>query len=159
LFGLRQDRGTIEIPTFGPGGSFPENAELYLTRADYRYGRYAPTFKVSNSVTLGAMPTRTRARNWTAEETARYTKEPPTHSPPIRPPHARPNTAVAGTAIGGSLRYVEPNGHLLGVEYQLGGEKSLGRLVPIFRRDQESTLPNRVLARDGYAVGGVEVKS
>ncbi len=36
-----------------------------MVRGDARYGPQAPTFKVSNSVTMGVMPVTTKVRNWT----------------------------------------------------------------------------------------------
>ncbi len=71
------------------------------------------------------------------------------------------DTSWAGDATGSAcLRYVEPNGLLLGLEFQLGEwdkEKCIGRVTPIFKRDQPTMLAKRVIAKDGYAVAGVEV--
>jgi hypothetical protein len=158
-----QERGTIEITAgFGPfGGEFPKNAELYMTRGDGRYGRFAPTFKVSTSVTMGVMPVTTKARNWTQEEIDRYTKDPPNSTNPNAHPTVGEDTAFLGDAKNGvKLRYVEPKGRLLGLEYRLGEwdkEKCVGGLVPIFTRDQPATMPTRVIAREGYAVAGAEI--
>lgn len=162
FFGQR-DRDTIEVKTFGPFGSFPQNAELYMVRVDGRYGPQAPTFKVSNSVTMGVMPTSTKARNWTQDEIDRYTKEPPNYTAANVHPDVGRDTAWAGDTKGGAvLRYVEPKGHLLGLEYQVGEwdkEKCIGRLTPIFTRDQPTILAKRVVAKDGYAVAGAQVHS
>lgn len=162
FFGPQRDRGTFELTTFGPFGGFPKNAELYMTNGDYRYGHRSPTFKVSNSVVLGTMGTLTKARNWTAEEIARYTKDPPNHTAAnVHPKVGKDTEFVGDTTGGGPMRYVEPAGHLLGLEHRLGEwekEKCIGGLTAVFRRDQEP-MPGqtRVVAKDGYAVGGVEV--
>jgi hypothetical protein len=138
--------------------------ELYLTRGEGRYGMQPmPVFKVSNSVTVGNMPRKTLARNWTKEEIDRLTKPPPNYANANAHPNVGQDTPFAGdTTGGGSMRYVEPGGLLLGVEYRLGEwdkEKCLGTLVPIFSRQQPATLKDRVLAPEGYAVGAFKVQS
>jgi hypothetical protein len=161
FFGPQQDRGTFELKTFGFGG-FPKNAELYMTNGDFRYGVHSPTFKVSNSVVLGTMPVQTKARNWTGLEIARYTKDPPNHTAANVHPAVGKDTEVVGDAKNGTpMRYVQPGGHLLGLEFRLQEwekEKAIGGLTAVFLRDQEPTPGlTRVMAKDGYAVGGVEV--
>jgi predicted Zn finger-like uncharacterized protein len=164
-FGLGgRDRGTVEVTTFGPFGSFPKNAEIYLTRHDGRWGKHSPTFKVSNSVIMGAMGVTTKARNWTKEEIDRYTKDPPNHLAVNVHPNVGKDTDFVGEVKGGVLmRYVEPKGHLLGLEVRLGEwekEKCIGGgLTAIFSRDQAPNWPQaqRLIAKDGYAVAGAEV--
>ena len=163
FFGPQQDRGTFELKTFGgPFGGFPKNAELYMTNSDHRYGVHSPTFKVSNSVVLGNMPTQTRARNWTGLEIARYTKDPPNHTAANVHPNVGKDTEFVGdTKSGVGMRYVEPGGNLLGLEYRLlewEKEQRVAGLTAVFKRDQEATPGlTRVMAKDGYAVGGIEV--
>lgn len=164
LFSLgRQDRGTIEITTFGPFGSFPQNAELYVTRGDHRWGRLSPTFKVSNSVVMGAMAVSTKARNWTKEEIDRFTKDPPNYLAANQHPNVGKDTAFVGESKkGGSNRYVEPKGYLLGLDYfVVTWEKERcigGSMAPVFSRDQPpAPATKRVVAKDGYVVAGAEV--
>ncbi|HEV3443140.1 MAG TPA: zinc-ribbon domain-containing protein [Gemmataceae bacterium] len=163
---MNQTRGTLEISTmFGGFGrpAFAKNMEAYLTHSDPRYGPNTPHFKVSNSITLGTMPTMTRPRNWTREEIDRLTKPPPNYTNANGHPNVGADTPFAGdTTGGGSFRYVEPAGLLLGAEYRPGEwdkEKCIGGLVPVFSRDQPPTGQTRILARDGYAVGGFKVQS
>ncbi len=164
LFSLgRKDRGTIEVTTFGPFGSFPQNAELYVTRGDHRWGRLSPTFKVSNSVVMGVMPVTTKARNWTKDEIDRYTKEPPNYLAANLHPNVGKDTAFVGESKkGGSNRYVEPKGYLLGLDYfVVTWEKERcigGSMAPVFSRDQPPAPgTKRVVAKDGYVVAGAEV--
>jgi hypothetical protein len=160
IFG-QQDRGTLEVKTFGPFHSFPQNAELYLVRGDGRYGPKSPTFKVSNSVLMGVMPVTTKARNWTNEEIDLYTKDPPNYTAANVHTGIGRDTPLVGDSKGGvALRYVEPKGRMLGLEFRLGeweNEKCVGGLTAVFTRDQPVTLPNRVLAKEGYAVAGAQV--
>ncbi len=158
----RQDRGTIEVSSFGPFAQFPQNAELYLVRTDSRYGVNMPTFKVSNSVTMGTMPITTKARNWTAEEIARLTAPPPNHTAANVHPKVGKDTEFVGDTQGGvKLRYVEPKGHLLGLDFRMGEwekEKCFAGLTAVFSREQPPTiLTKRVIAKEGYAVSGAEV--
>jgi hypothetical protein len=167
LFGPLKSHGTLEAAERfrGPfGAKLPEDLEIYLIRGDARYGPQAPTFKVSNSATIGMMTKRTRARNWTKEEIARLSQPPPNYSNPNAHPNVGQDTPFVGDTTGGiPNRYVEPQGLLLGLDYRTGeweGEKCLGGLVPVFGRDQPvGPGMSRVLAKDGYAVGGVKVRT
>jgi hypothetical protein len=159
----QQERGTIELKMFG-FGSFPKNVELYMTRGDHRWGHLSPTFKVSNSVVMGQMAASTKPRNWTQEEIDRYTKDPPAYLAANLHPGVGQDTAFVGDVKGGgNNRYVEPKGHLLGVDYRLwewDKEKCFGGLNPVFTRDQPVAVGSqRVVAKDGYAVGSAEVHS
>jgi hypothetical protein len=142
----------------------PKDVEVYFTRGDMRYAPNPPTFKVSNSAVIGNMSKRTQPRNWTADEIARLTQPPPNHSSPNIHPDVGRNTEFAGDTTGGfPNRYVEPGGLLLGIDYRTGewdGEPCLGGVVPVFDAKQPpAPVTQRVLARDGYAVGAVRVRS
>lgn len=131
---------------------------MYVTRGDDRY-RPPAKFMVSNTVVMGQMKVTTRARDWTPEEIERYGKPPPNYMTT----NVHPNVGedVPPLAAGGfKNRFVEPDGRLLGLEYNLSEwnkEKCVGGLVPIFSADQPPSLRSRVLARPGYAVAGAEV--
>lgn len=156
---------TIEIEQHFPSfnrPSFPENMELYLVRSDRRYGpTNTPQFKVSTSAVRGSMPSQALARNWTAEEAARLRQPPPNYASANAHPNSGHDTPFAGDTTGGGLfRFVDPERPLLGVESRMGAwdnEPSVGQLVPVFARDQPVTIQPRVIAPEGYAVGGVNV--
>lgn len=162
-----QKSGTIEIDQRGPSfgrSAFPVNAELYLHRSEHRYGfQNQPRFKVSNSAVLGSMPSLTLARSWTAEEADKLTKPPPNFANPNAHANVGHDTPFAGdTTGGGLLRYVDPEKPLLGLEYRVANwenESCLGQLVAVFTRDQPSTFQPRVIAPEGYAVGGMNVQT
>jgi hypothetical protein len=163
---VNQDHGTIELVgvkrfgniTIPRNANFPKNAEFYVTRGDDRY-RPPSKFIVSNTAVLGEMKVKTRARDWTAEEIARYGKPPPNYTSPNV--HLEVGEDVPAIPEGGGkLRYVEPEGRLLGLEYSLGEwnkEKCVSGLTPIFSTDQPKSKPTRVMARPGFAVAGAEV--
>ncbi len=165
---MGQTQGTLEVKS--PFHSFPPQAipkdlEAFLTHPDQRYGGpNMPEFKVSTSAIMGHPAKLTRARNWTAEEIARLSQPPPNYANPNAHPGVGVETTLAGDHDPGTVskRFVEPNGHLLGLEYRFSEwarEKCLGAVVPIFNRDQPTTLPDRLLAREGYAVAGIKVQS
>ena len=158
------NKGEIEIedsfPTPFSDSSFPKNFEVYLVRSEHRYGPdWRREFKVSNSVTIGAVPNLTFARNWTPDEAARYRQPFPDYTNPNAHKDVGTLTEYVGNPKGGGeQRYVSPEGRLLGVEYRPGewdGEKCIGQLVCVFDRDQPTTLPERVIANEGYVVGAV----
>jgi hypothetical protein len=165
LYPLTESRGTIEI-NLGiapPGQTHPKDAELYLTRNDSRWGPHSPTFKVSNSTFMGTFDEakRTPVRGWTKEEFERLSQPPPAYATPNTTDGT--DTKFAGdTTGGGSFRYVDPNGHVIGVHYTLGswdGVACIANASPIFSADQPTIAGTRVMAKSGYAVGGVEVQT
>jgi hypothetical protein len=162
-----QRKGTIEVTL--PFGTpqhpvVPRDAEVYLTRGEHRYGGgFFPTFKVSTSAVIGQMNV-TRAREWTAEEAARLRQPPPEGPKPGANASAGEDTEFAGDkAGGGNFRYAEPGKPVLGVEYGTGewdGEPCLGALIPVYDEKQPATpAAQRVMARPGYAVGAVTVRT
>lgn len=168
ILGPMQTRGTLSVglPFPLPPGAppLPKAVEVYLTRGDVRYQPDSPTFKVSNSTTIGGMQARTRPRNWTEEELARFTQPPPNYANADAHPSVGRDTEFAGDTTGGvPRRYVEPNGKLLGLDWRIGewdGEACFGALTPVFSAKQPpGILTQRVIARDGYAVGEMRVRS
>ncbi len=166
ILGRMDQRGTLTIEQHFPnfnGPPFPDNLELFFTRSDPRYGPQSPVFKVSNSFVRGQVPSLTPARNWTAAEVALLKSPPPNYTNANAHPGVGTDTVFVGDTTGGAeFRYVEPGGALLGVEYWTGewdGEPCLARLIPVFSRDQPASGPKRVLAREGYAIGGLNVQT
>jgi hypothetical protein len=160
-----RDEGTMELhnlQTRGPAKSkakslpFPKEAEAYLVRGDDRY-RPAPRFLISNVVVLGSAKVATKPRDWTQDEIAMYGNPPPNYLNP----NAHPDFGEDVPKLTGQgRRYVEPNGHLLGLEFHLGrwdNQDCVGGLTPIFALDQPATKDARSTARKGYAVAGAEV--
>ena len=149
--------GNIRIPK---NVTFPTNLEMYVIRTD---DRYDPPGKwmVSNSVVMGKMRVATRPRDWTPVEIKRYSKAPPSYKNPNA--HADIGEDVpALPAAGGQFRFVDPEGHLLGLDYGLGEwdkQKVIGALTPVFSADQPRQHKARSIARKGYAVAGAEVNA
>lgn len=167
MWRLNDEIGQINLgsrrPSFA-GGGLPKNVEMYLVTVDPRFPN-SPKFKVSNSVVLGEMPRTTAAREWTADEAERFRNPPPpaaARTPPSATANLGEDTPFAGTAAGGwTARTVDPDSKpLLGVEYSLGewaGEKCLRSLKPLFQRPEAAGIS--LVAKDGYAVGGMNVQS
>ncbi len=162
-----RDSGTIQLVgsknfgnfKFRTKVQFPENVEMYAIRKDDSY-EPSMTFMVSNSVVLGKMKTISKARDWTAEEIARYAKGPlayknvngyPDVGEDVPALTAHPQMLVS--------RYVSPDGRLLGLDYSDGDwhkRKCMVRLAPVYAADQPKQNTARSLARTGYAVAGAE---
>jgi hypothetical protein len=71
-------------------------------------------------------------------------------------------TSFVGDQNGGGLRQLaDTRAMMFGVDYRLGsfGEKCIAELLPVFRRDSPSKLEGRLVAREAYAVGAVNVMS
>jgi len=72
------------------------------------------------------------------------------------------DTEVVGSLTAGvPRRFVDPKAHLIGLEYRPGswlGESCLGSLRPIYRPDQNRLLVSATVAREGYAVSGLEAQ-
>ncbi len=168
---LRDRAGTIELQVANRGpwtGALPKNAEFYLIRGEGRYGKaFDKSFKVSNSVVMGAtdFPV-TQARDWTAGEAKLLA------AAPVEAPKANANQNVGEDGpIGGAAnafkqRFAEAGKPLLGFDsydwfwpVEGGKEECLSPVVPIYDRAYPDMGQRRTLAKQGYAVGGLEVKS
>jgi hypothetical protein len=93
-------------------------------------------------------------------------------APPVSSPFGIPGTAapaitdhgvtteLLGGAGGTLFRFTSPTGEpVLGIRYTIGtwaGKQRVGRVQPVFQRD-DTDGPDVLMARDGYAVGGLEV--
>jgi hypothetical protein len=74
----------------------------------------------------------------------------------------KPTSFVGDEKGGGLKQLVDPRGAMMfGVDYRLGsfGEKCIAELSPVYRRDAPSKLEGRLVAREAYAVGAVNVVS
>jgi len=143
-------------------GPFPEQFECFFVIRDEAYGVPTPVLLVSNVLKTGNFRIPAVARDWMPEEIELMSREPPENLRPNHLPNVGVDTEFVGTSSGlGPNRYVDPKGHLLGVECRLGswaGENALGAVRPIFRRDQAKLYPLFSVAKEGYAVSGAELK-
>jgi S1-C subfamily serine protease len=74
--------------------------------------------------------------------------------------HIGEDTEFIGGSGGGGTRSIDDGALLYGIECEFGEwarEKCLKRIVPIFSPNQRPTLPGGAVAREGYAVGAVNV--
>lgn len=70
------------------------------------------------------------------------------------------STEIAGAAGGFGFRQVSQDNLVVGVRYSLGelnGEAGLDDFEPVFTREHSNSRLQSVVARDGYAMGGLEV--
>ncbi len=174
--GALSDRvGRINLDTrgggpFGNGLAALANCECYLTLTEQRYGGgFYPAFKVSNSFTAGDLKGGVSlARAWTADEAARLRKSPPKWPAASFNGGVGQDTPFAGDPAVSppTSRYAEAGRPLLGFEWNLwkwDGVECLAHVFPIYDRDlpQYGTMfgVKREVAKPGYAVGGLVVKS
>lgn len=162
--------GTIEMAVSHRGpwtGELPKDAELYVIREERGYGvGFKKMFKVSNSVILGTttFPI-TGARAWTADEVAKLRTPPPV---PPKGQRTSPGVGEDTEMVGIPEPYkfkewtIQDGQPVVGFDYSAGnwdGESCLGSIWALFDRDWPDFGQQRVMAKPGYAVGGLTVKS
>ena len=116
---------------------------------------------------------KTLARDWTPAESASLSKPPPPPKKYLTPsfdPNLGDETKLVGEQTApGPFRYADPDKHLLGFDYWMAGwangkgkheASPSGAFTPVFDRDQPvAAASKRVMAKDGYAVGGVVINT
>jgi hypothetical protein len=151
----------------------PKDLEVYLVRPDRRWDNEGVhiRYKVSNSAVVGEMGRAPQyARDWKPEEAARINNPPPEAPPANLYKNVGEDTEFADARTGGvPFRYADPKHRpLIGLDYiagesddgMKGKEKSFPQLAPVYDvKQSQSTLFQRAVAKPGYAVGGVVVKS
>jgi hypothetical protein len=150
-----------------------KNLEAYLVASDRRWEdeNFRPTFKISNSVVMGELGRPLQyAREWTSEETKKL------NDPPPLGPEAGANRTVGKDTkhIGlveqftPEARFADPKKRpVVGFHYSLGtfepekGKKAgcVSQLSPSYHERQPSLGLKREIAKEGYAVGAVNVKT
>ncbi|MBI1345984.1 hypothetical protein GC163_06815 [bacterium] len=157
------------------------NMEVYVEMVDYSRGEPAARFKISNSVTIGTIPQITKARNWTTEETTRFSQPRPQPEPVAKPdsdakekpqPNASPRRLPAspgeqdsleiGGAGGRPFRQVRPGQHLLGFIHRDGkwnNQDCIGGVSAQWSAKDATFGQTRTFAKSGYAVGGLNLEA
>ena len=159
---VEKDSGTIKV-TKDSNYQFPEDIECFLVRIDRQLREPRRTTWSPMQSPWGSIVEPTRPRNWMPDEIARYTKETPVGLKENAFPGVGVDTEFAGTSQGGVSRcWVDPKGHVLGLEYRPGAVG--GRGVPrrpaadLQARSESILLSSSTVAREGYAVSGMEVQ-
>ncbi|WP_020474186.1 hypothetical protein [Zavarzinella formosa] len=154
-------------------GENTKELEAYLTFSDRRWEdeEFRPTFKVSNSAVMGDLGRDLQyARDWTAEETKKLNDPPPTGPALNANGSVGKDTKFVGLVekTTPSLRFAAPKKTpVVGFHYTLGtfepvkGLKAgcIVHLNPSFDQRQPSYGQKREMAKPGYAVGAVNVKT
>ncbi|WP_020473654.1 hypothetical protein [Zavarzinella formosa] len=177
LFGrdvLKDKSGDI---TLGLGyariGENTKELEAYLAFTDRRWEdeELRPTFKVSNSAVMGDLGRDLQyAREWTPEETKKLNNPPPTGPALNANNNIGKDTKFVGLVekLTPSLRFASPKKTpVVGFHYTLGtfepvkGLKAgcIVHLTPSFDQRQPSFGQKMEMAKPGYAVGAVNVKT
>lgn len=154
-------------------GGLPKNMEVYLMWADRRWEGedFEPKFKVSNSVVSGEMGKPIQfAREWNEEE-AKKINDPPPEAPVANTnKNVGTDTKFVGHTMGllPAGRTADPKGRpVIGVLYTNAvkqfekGEKfdCLINFGPAYHERQPRYGQTAVFAKEGYAVGGLNVKT
>jgi hypothetical protein len=154
-------------------GENTKNLEAYLVASDKRWEdeNFRPTFKISNSVVMGELGRPLQyAREWTPEETKKL------NDPPPPGPEAGANRTLGKDTkyiglveqLTPEARYADPKKRpVVGFHYSLGtfepekGKKAgcVSQLAPSYHERQPSYGLKREMAKEGYAVGAVNVKT
>ena len=158
----------------GPGGGqAPKNLEVYFVQRDRRWEDegFHPKFKVSNSVVLGEMGRPLQlARQWTPDEEAKLNDPPPAAPAVNANNNVGEDTDFVGHTMGllPGLRYADPDKRpVVGMLYRLGEGKGsddvkvkcLVHLTPAYDARQPRFGQQAVLAKAGYAVGGLNLRT
>lgn len=160
---------------FRPGAQTPKDLELFLVQADGRWHEegFKPRYKVSNSVTVGDYKRDlTMARAWKKDEVAKLNDPPPQGPNPNEDNKSiGQDLEFAGNpdAQGVPVRYVDKaQKPVLGVAYYLAqGKDAAGKatkhvvhFTPVYHpRQPAGPIMTKLMAKPGYAVGGLAVKS
>jgi hypothetical protein len=156
-----------------PGGGPPKNVEVYLVQSDRRWEgeNFRPKFKVSNSIVLGEMGRPLQyAREWKAEEAAKLNNPPPDAPQMNANANVGEDTEFIGHTMGllPPMRYADPAKRpVIGVLYSVGEAepdkgtkvKCLLHLTPAYDARQPRFNQQALLAKPGYAVGALKVKT
>lgn len=173
-FQSKRKADDITVSLIGIRAKVPQDLEVYFVHTDRRWEgeNFKPRFKVSNSVTIGNMGRPIQyARAWNAAEATKLS------NPPPEAPRANENKNVgADTAFVGNtegllppLRYADPEKRpVLGVMFRTGTKeadkggpkiKCLAQMSPVYDARQPRFGQEMVIAKDGYALGGLNVKT
>ncbi len=160
---------------FARVGEKTTDLEAYLVARDRRWEDedFRPSFKISNSVVMGDLGRALQyAREWTEAETKKLNDPPPQGPEPganktvgkETKPFGQPEKLISQAG------YADPKKRLVvGFHYELGTfepEKEKGKkvncisqLVPSFHERQTSYGLKREMAKEGYAVGALNLKT
>jgi hypothetical protein len=158
---------------FARVGENTKELEAYLVARDRRWEDedFRPTFKISNSVVMGDLGRDLQyAREWTEVETKKLNDPPPQGPEPNANRTVGKETKHVGLVeqLTPAARFVDAKKRLVvGFHYGLGtfepekGKKTgcISQLVPSFHERQTSYGLKREMAKEGYAVGALNVKT
>jgi hypothetical protein len=158
--------------------SFTPNMELFVVLED-RFDPQAPLrFKISNSLSIGDKVHVTLARDWTDDEAKRIDESvkaktgptPGEKAPVITQPNSAPGTGpvpnstksklVGGTG-GSAFESAKAGTAVVGFNYRFGSwdnNPAIAGITPLY--GPAATPPNeqQIVAKDGYAVGGLRIE-
>jgi len=158
---------------FARVGEDTKDLEAFLIAKDRRWEDedFRPSFKISNSVVIGDLGRPLQfARGWTDDETKKLNDPPPQGPEPGANKTVGKETKYVGLVeqLTPESRYADPKKRLVvGFHYNLGtfepekGKKvgCVSQLVPSFHERQTSYGLKREMAKEGYAVGALNVKT
>ncbi|QJX00238.1 hypothetical protein FTUN_7862 [Frigoriglobus tundricola] len=150
-----------------------KNLEVFLVATDKRWEdeNFRPTFKISNSVVIGDLGRPLQlAREWTPEEAKMLNDPPPLSPDPGANRTVGKDTKHVGLveALTPANRFADPKKRpLVGFYYSLATfepekDKKVGcvsQLSPCYHERQPSYGLKREMAKEGYAVGAVNLKT
>ena len=156
------------------GGEKAKDVEFFLVFTDNRWEDegFKPTFKYSNSAVMGNLDRPLmNAREWTPEETQKLNDPPPLCPVSGANLNVGKDTKWIGVVEGMPIptaRYADPKKRpVIGFYYNLGtfepekGKKAgcIADIVPSYDMRQRSGGLKKEMAKDGYAIGAVNLKT
>lgn len=171
----------------GGAKAFTPNMEIFVVLDDKYKPKDVKRFKISNSLTIGDKPGTTQPRDWREAEVAIIDESIKTKTG--NTPKESREEAIAkfkarkaedeekfggaaegkvdksdtvGETGGGTYEYAKSDTPLLGLTYTIGaweGHPCIEGIRPLFEDAPVKNFTERVLAKSGYAVGGVNLEA
>lgn len=165
------------------GPQFTRNMEVFVVLEDTYRSTRAKRFKISNSLSIGEQRGITMARDWSDDEVALIDESvktkignTPKEEREEKEALAREEreafggaatgnfdrSATCGESGGGPYEFAKEATPMLGFAYSFSawdGHPCFGQIRPVFKDIPLRQFKERVMAKEGYAVGGVNVEA
>ncbi len=161
--------------------AFTPNMEIFVLLEDWYDRKAVKRYKISNSLTIGEKSGVTMARDWRENEAPSIEESLKTKTKTNqeehdaimakakeakdvfgdKPPANAQRSDTIGAPGGWKYEFAKDAVPVLGFAYRFGswdGHPCVGQIRPVFNDAPVTEFPERILAKPGYAVGGVKLE-